>query len=197
MVNLDEEDSVGDLEFADYQLAHVNNRLNTIKKNVYNTDSVSDIYDISPKDIDKSPMMPVPHATITDCQVVIELSAKAIFKSFGINPVEKHEINFDNDRVSGLLSRVPKEDNLHRRVTRVVFVTQFWERFYTLSKYGVPEENISSFEIMDVSDGLRALQDADFCRNVASDVHSYVLEEKELNNSDLDTDVLKHLFSTE
>lgn len=193
MVDLEEEVSSDDLSFAEYQLGHIRKRLADVKQDLYIRDDFDNPHDISPEDIKEDAIVAVPHATITDCQIIIELSAKTIFKSLGVNPVEKHDMEFSNERVSGALGRVPDTGELPERVPRVVFLTQFWERFYTISKYGVPEENISSFEIMNESDGLRAVQDADFCAEVADNVHSYVMDVKGLEREDLDADLMRHI----
>lgn len=193
MVNLEEEVEIDDLAFAKYQLFHVNKRIADVKQDLYAGDDFDSPHELSPEDIEEESTVMLPHGTISDCQLIIELSAKTIFKSLGINPVEKHNIEFSNDRVSGALSRVRKEDDLFEKVARVMFLIQFWEKFYTLSKYGLPEQNISAFQIMDTSDALRALQDADFCQQVATDVHDMILEEKDIEFEDLDIDMYRHV----
>lgn len=188
MVDLDEEVSVDDLTYASHQLMQMHKRIANIKTDVYSKDDFSSPHKISPEDIKEHSRTAAPNVVISDCQICVELAAKTILKSFGINPVQSHDINFEHERVTALLGRLPEdhEEEFDKTVPRVIFLTQFWERFYTLAKYGVPEENIHSFQLMSRSDAIRAIQDADFCLNVADSVFKYVLEQKDLERNDLD-----------
>ena len=193
MVNLKQEVSKSDLSFVYYQISQINLRVANIKTDLYRGDDINNPHDISPEDIEENNGISLPQATIMDCQIIVELSAKSIFKSLGVNPVQKHDITFDNERVSGLLGRIPEGEDFTENVPRVIFLTQFWERFYTLAKYGVPEQNLSSFELMEPSDALRAVQDAEFCQETASEVFYYVLDELDLETQDLDANPLEYV----
>lgn len=177
--------SFDDVDFAHLQLLQCKKRIATVKRDLYIGEDISNPHNISPEDLSESGATLAPNITISDCQICVELAAKAIFKTVGVNPVERHEISFNHERVTGLLNRLPSDSDLSKRVPRVIFLTQFWERFYTLSKYGVPERNISSFELLNESDALRAVQDADYCIDTAEELIDLVISEKEIDRADL------------
>lgn len=185
MVDLDKEVSKKDIEFAKQQLTQVNKRVANIKKDVYFGDDGKFPHEITTEEIEENNLILNPPVIVSDCQIAVELSAKILFKSFGIKPVERHDIEFSHDRVSGLLGRLPEDEDFSDSVPRVLFLTQFWERFYQLSKYGIPEENMPSIKLINEADAIRAVQDADFCRDVSIKATDYILDLKGIDQSDL------------
>ncbi len=114
---------------------------------------------------------------ISDCQITIETSSKSLFKLVGVEHPRTHDISFDDQRTEGLLNEIPEEFERSEEIPRVIFLTQFWHHFYTMSKYGVPEHNIRPRDIFTEKDAARAVEDAEFCAKVAIDLLKYVQED--------------------
>jgi len=114
---------------------------------------------------------------ISDCQVSIETSSKSIFKLVGVEHPRTHDISFEDQRTAGLLNEIPEQFERSDEIPRVIFLTQFWHQFYTMSKYGVPEHNIRPRDIFTEKDAARAVEDAGFCVNVATDLLKFIHEE--------------------
>ncbi|WP_336357629.1 HEPN domain-containing protein [Haloarcula sp. CGMCC 1.6347] len=180
---------VEDLAYAKRQLLQSSMRLSQIKNEYHLADEDAKPDEISSDDLNEIMLEIGPEVVISDCQVCVELSAKAIFKSVGVNPPQHHDIEFTDNRVKGLLSSLEKDYDEIEEIYRVLFLTQFWERFYTLAKYGAPEQNIPSSSFMDPRDAKRAVDDAEFCLDTAMNLHDYVLDQKEMSLDDFDFDL--------
>lgn len=61
---------------------------------------------------------------------------------------------------------------------RAIFLTQFWNEFYELAKYGAPKMNVRPEEIFTGDDGERAINDTIFCADLANDLLEFVEERK-------------------
>jgi len=181
-----EEVSIADLSYAKKQLLQASNRLAQLKNQYYMGEEDMSPSQISIDDLNDIMLGISPVVAISDCQVCVELSAKAMCKTVGVNPPESHDLEFENDRIEGLFSRIPDEFRSSNKIPRVIFLVQFWERFYTLAKYGVPEKNLASHDFMKPRDARRAIQDAEYCRAVGLELHNYVLSEKGIGIEDLD-----------
>jgi len=114
---------------------------------------------------------------ISDSQIAIETSVKSVFKLVGVEHPRTHEISFDDQRTEGVLKQIPGEFERSDDIPRLIFLTQFWYQFYTMSKYGVPEHNIGPRDIFTKEDAARAVEDADFCVNVATRLLHFISEE--------------------
>lgn len=180
-----EDVEIPELSYSKKQLLQASMRLATLKNQYYMGDENKSPDNIEFDDLNVAMVMLSPDLLISDCQVSVELAAKSIFKTLGINPPPCHDIELSNERVQGLLSRIPKEFENGEKIPRVIFLTQFWERFYTLAKYGEPKINLSSKDIVNIDDAQRAVQDAEYCLNVSTELHNYMLDNKEVELSDL------------
>lgn len=176
---------IEDLEFSRKQLLQSRTRLANLKRSNYSGDDLSP-HEITTDDMNKFSFKLVPQVIISACQVCVELSAKSIFKTVGVKPIESHDISLSHERVEGVLNRIPSEMENPDDVSRVIFLTQFWERFYEMAKYGVPEHNVSSSDIMTESDSIRAVHDAEFCIDTAETVHDLQMEAQGYDTGDLD-----------
>lgn len=111
---------------------------------------------------------------IRDCQFCIEVSTKAMFKLVGINPPRTHELDFADNRVEGFLRNIPDNCNDPDLVPRVIFLANFWSKFYTESKYGEPELNLTPIDLVRGKDAERAVEDANFCLRMAEKLQAAV-----------------------
>lgn len=107
----------------------------------------------------------------------IELSVKSMFKSVGQDFDYSHGISFGSNNTQGFNSKVP--DDFHRRdeIIRAIFLTQLWDKFYQLAKYGAPELDVGPSVIFEIEDGERAINDASFCVGLAEEFIDYVNED--------------------
>ena len=113
---------------------------------------------------------------IIDCQMVIELSVKAMFKTVGQDFDYSHDIGFSSGNTQGFNSQIPGDFPRNEEVIRAIFLTQVWEKFYQIAKYGVPELDVSPSIVFEIEDGERALNDASFCVDLAEDLLEFVEE---------------------
>lgn len=111
---------------------------------------------------------------IIDCQLCIELSVKAMFKLVGKDHPFSHGVSFEDHQTKGFYYEVPDGFQRKEDIVRVIFLTQFWEGFYELAKYGAPGLNVRPETIFDINDGARAIEDAEYCIEVAQDLLRYV-----------------------
>ncbi|AXR77701.1 hypothetical protein [Natrarchaeobaculum sulfurireducens] len=111
---------------------------------------------------------------IIDCQMTIELSVKSMFKAVGQDFDYSHAIGFGSHNTQGFNNRIPNEFPRREEIVRAIFLTQLWEKFYELAKYGAPELNAEPSVIFDIDDGERAMNDATFCVELAEDFIEYV-----------------------
>lgn len=111
---------------------------------------------------------------IIDCQLCIELAVKAMFKLTGKDHPFSHGISFDDGRTQGFYSEIPDDFDRKSDVVRVIFLTQFWGEFYELAKYGAPQLNVRPEMIFNTGDGSRAIEDAEYCIDVAEDLLEFV-----------------------
>jgi len=111
---------------------------------------------------------------IIDSQLSIELSVKAMFKLTGKDHPFSHGISFSDGATQGFYHEVPDDFDRKEDIARVIFLTRFWGEFYELAKYGAPKLNLPPEELFTVDDGVQALDDAEFCLNVAKDFLSFV-----------------------
>jgi HEPN domain-containing protein len=112
---------------------------------------------------------------IIDCQLCIELSAKSLFKLVGRDYPFSHGVEFSSHETQGFYHEIPDEFSTKDDVPRVIFLTQFWGQFYELAKYGAPQLNVRPEMIFKANDGLRAVEDAEFCIGVAEEMLEQVL----------------------
>lgn len=116
---------------------------------------------------------------ITDGQLVIETATKCIFSFLGFQYPREHGISFTHNSSKSLLSKVlkSKEFGFDRKeeIPRSIFLTQFWSHFYTLAKYGVPEQGLLPGDLFNDEDVERIISDAEFCVELALDLdkHQY------------------------
>ncbi|WP_229121032.1 hypothetical protein [Halapricum desulfuricans] len=111
---------------------------------------------------------------IIDCQMSIELSVKAMFKAVGQDFDYSHGVGFGSHNTQGFNNKVPADYPRKQDLIRSIFLTQLWESFYQLAKYGAPELNVGPDIIFSINDGERALNDAEFCVDLAEDFIDYI-----------------------
>ncbi len=126
-----------------------------------------------------------PHI-IHDCQICIELYLKSIFKLLGENPPRKHALDFEDAKGILRAENHPSVFDGAYRLPRVVFLNRFWREFYEDSKYGNMELNIAPGKILRVKDVERAVEDANYCKEVAEDLLEAVKEERKSESSEED-----------
>lgn len=114
---------------------------------------------------------------IIDCQVSVELSVKSMFKAVDQDFDYSHGINFESDNTRGFNNKVPADFPRGEDLIRAIFLTQLWDRFYQLAKYGAPVLNVGPSVIFDSEDGERAINDATFCVNLAEEFIDYIEQE--------------------
>lgn len=119
---------------------------------------------------------------IIDCQMCIELAVKSMFKAVDQDFDYSHGINFGSDNTRGFNRKVPAEYPRKEEVIRAIFLTQLWEKFYQLAKYGAPELDVGPSVIFEIGDGERALNDATFCVDLAEDFVDYVDEQADIGD---------------
>jgi len=113
----------------------------------------------------------------------MELSAKALFKLIGIDFPKKHEIKFDRKETKRLLKELldkdfPKSFYEKDKIPRLFFLTQFWEKFYILSKYGIDKLNIGPDDLFEKEEAKLALKHAKECYNIASGLENAIRIQK-------------------
>ncbi|WP_157969596.1 HEPN domain-containing protein [Haloplanus rubicundus] len=113
---------------------------------------------------------------IIDCQMSIELSVKSMFKAVDQEFDYSHGIGFESHNTQDFNRKVPADFPRREDIVRAIFLTQLWERFYELAKYGAPELNVGPSVIFEIDDGERALNDAAFCVELAEEFIDYVDE---------------------
>ncbi|WP_368277059.1 HEPN domain-containing protein [Halorussus halobius] len=113
-------------------------------------------------------------------QLCIELSVKSMFLALGIKHPERHHITFEDKTTKGLLENVPDGFEKGDDFPRAIFLTQFWHRFYELTKYGVPKLGIKPIDIIDRSDAEKAINDAEYCVNLANELVQHQTEEHDV-----------------
>jgi HEPN domain-containing protein len=85
-----------------------------------------------------------------------------------------HGIGFSSHNTANFNREIPEDFPKREEIIRAIFLTQLWEKFYEIAKYGAPELNVGPSLIFDIKDGERALNDASFCVELAEDFINYV-----------------------
>lgn len=111
---------------------------------------------------------------IIDCQLSIEMAVKGMFKVASEQFDYSHGISFESGNTKNFYHNLPSGFNKDEEIVRAIFLTQFWERFYELAKYGAPDINVGPGTIFNESDAERALNDAKFCVDLAEDLIDHV-----------------------
>jgi len=116
---------------------------------------------------------------IASCQTAIELSGKAVFKIMGLDFPKEHQLLFERGKKGEGVKKVTKEllskefpkYFIHREeMPRLIFLTYFWHRFYTIAKYGIDELNIPPDKLFKKEDAELAIKHAKLCVSVADDL---------------------------
>jgi len=107
---------------------------------------------------------------IIDCQMSIELAVKSMFKAVGQDFDYSHGIGFGSANTQGFNNKIPNEFSRNEDIVRAIFLTQVWEKFYQIAKYGAPELNVGPTSMFEINDGERAINDATFCVELAEDL---------------------------
>lgn len=132
---------------------------------------------------------------IMDCQYVIELSTKSMFKMVGRDFPKKHGISFKDPKTQGFVYEIPDDFSHRDKVPRAIFLTRFWNEFYQLSKYGAPEINEDAEGILHKKDAERAIQDANFCLSLAQYLLDHIVEQYDVDDPRPDPSELNFDFS--
>jgi hypothetical protein len=108
----------------------------------------------------------------------IELSVKSMFKVVDQEFDYSHGIGFESHKTRDFNDKIPVNFSRREDIIRAIFLTQFWEEFYELAKYGAPTLNVGPSVIFDIDDSERALNDASFCVKLAEDFIDYIEEQE-------------------
>jgi len=111
---------------------------------------------------------------IIDCQMSIELAVKSMFKAVGKDFDYSHDIGFASHNTQQFNDEIPEEFPRNEDIVRAIFLTQVWEKFYQIAKYGAPELNVGPTAMFDINDGERAINDATFCVELAEELIDYM-----------------------
>ncbi|MFC6616175.1 hypothetical protein ACFQAS_14810 [Halopenitus salinus] len=111
---------------------------------------------------------------IIDCQLSIEIAVKSMYKAVDEEFKPTHDISFSSHETDRFNNSVPVDFERKDEIIRAIFLTQFWERFYELAKYGAPALDVGPSFIFDTPDGERAISDAQFCVGLAEDFIDHV-----------------------
>jgi len=151
-----------DLAYAREQLAEADKRLRFVEERIDTGTDESSLRGFET-------FVNIPNI-ISDCQVIIETSTKSMFKMVGVEHPNKHQLEFEDDRVEGFLREIPGDFKRKSELPRALFLTKFWHQFYTESKYGVPSLNINPRDLFNIDDAIRASDDAEFIVGLADDL---------------------------
>lgn len=165
--------SKSDLEFAKRELKRARTLLNRAKDSQSSEDS--DTADN-------------PEVGVKDGRESIEVSVKAMLKSAGVTPPEKHAIPLNHDYIKGIVHNTDDMPNqLYKDVLRSIFLTISWEPYYEPARYGIRERNLAANDFISEKDMERAIIDAEFCLETANSFHDYQMDQNgyELSNLDL------------
>lgn len=119
---------------------------------------------------------------ILDSQLSIELAVKSIFKLTSIDFPTRHAIEFDKKLTKDLINAVSDEFKYKHLIPRAIFLTQLWERFYQISKYGLEELNLDTRDIIHKRDAERAIQDAEAAVSLAEYYFDFIIEEYDFDD---------------
>lgn len=114
--------------------------------------------------------------TIIDCQQSIEISVKAMFHAVGEDPPKNHDISFQN-AYALLHADFPEHFSQAQSIPRAVFLTQFWNEFYTIAKYGNEDNLIPANQLFDEDEAKLAVDHAQFCVTTAGALLNSVEQE--------------------
>jgi len=116
---------------------------------------------------------------IADCQTAIELSAKAVFKIMGLDFPKEHQLLFERGKKGEEVKKVTKEllskefpeyFAYKEELPRLIFLTYFWYRFYTIAKYGIDELNIPPDKLFKKEDAELAVNHAKRCVDIVNNL---------------------------
>lgn len=147
---------------SERRLEHVKNRLSDSLDEARDRDDMSTRFNLE--------------NILSDCQICIETSVKAMFKLMNVEHPRTHGLNFDDQRVQGFVRSIPDDFDGKRDIPRAVFLTKFWEQYYSETKYGVPELNLTPGNLFTVEDAHRAAEDAEFCIMLGLSLLDYMNE---------------------
>jgi HEPN domain-containing protein len=111
------------------------------------------------------------------CQTAIELSGKAIFKIMGLDFPREHQLLFEREKrkvrpeINELLQqKFPEYFTRKDEIPRVIFLTYFWDQFYTIGKYGIEEMNFSPDKLFEKEEAQLAINHANYCVSLADEL---------------------------
>jgi HEPN domain-containing protein len=121
--------------------------------------------------------------SISASQECIEFSLKAIFLML-LNKypkehwISKHELQEVMERISEI-SKNKKSELLQWRINiedfpKLYLYSEFWQKFYTVAKYGDEELGIPAEKLFGKEEADLALKHAEKCRNLASAIQNYL-----------------------
>ncbi|WP_336364856.1 hypothetical protein [Halalkalicoccus salilacus] len=118
-----------------------------------------------------------------DCQYCIEISVKSIHKIIGRKyQTNSHGLEFGHGDTQEFTNNIPADFTHENKVPRAIFLTQFWDTFYELSKYGAPKVDKDPEDIFHWRDAERAIEDATFCLNLAFHLLDYAVDTYEIDD---------------
>lgn len=124
-------------------------------------------------------LYPVLSNVITLCQQSIELSTKALFKLMSTDFPRDHEIRFESKETEKLLSKNFAKNFYEKdKIPRLIFLTQFWKKFYLLAKYGNEKFNIGPDDLFEKEEAKVALKHAKECLNITRSLESSIQIQK-------------------
>ena len=116
---------------------------------------------------------------IANCQTAIELSSKAVFKIMDLDFPKEHQLLFERGKKGEEVKKVTKEllskefpehFAYKEELPRLIFLTYFWYRFYTIAKYGISELDIPPDKLFKKEDAELAIKHAKLCVRMADNL---------------------------
>lgn len=124
-------------------------------------------------DADGGPASSHVQSVVMDCQLCIKLAVEAVFELAADNRTPSNRVSFEDGQDVELYGDLPDDFGSKNDVVRVVLLTQFWDEFNELAKYGAPSANVQPETIFEVDDGSRAIDDAEYCIEIARELLEY------------------------
>lgn len=165
-----------EVDYGWSQLAKARQRMEEIQSRVTSSDEESN------QELDEVMLTAHIDKIVIDCQYCIEISTKSMFKIVGQDFPKDHGISFKDGRTQGFIHKIRDEFTYGDKISRAIFLTKFWNGFYQLSKYGAPEINEDSDEILHIKDAKRAIHDAEFCINLSQHLLDHIVEKYDIND---------------
>jgi HEPN domain-containing protein len=176
---------------VNYSLAYIHNSMTRLEEVQRMLSTEPDHEELTEEDMRRAMMKIKMEKVLMDCQYVVEVSVKSMFKMVGKQFPKKHGLSLSSHETVDIIDKVSDDFDYKYLMPRAIFLTDFWSRFYELSKYGAPELNKTTKSIFHIRDAERIVEDAEFCLNLSRYLLDHVVEQYDLehpkpNNDEVD-----------